>query len=263
MARAPDERYSKAYELYKKGKKLVEIANQLNLPEGTVRRWKSTHKWDSERSDKKSERSVKNKGGQPGNKNAVGNKGGAAPEGNKNAERHGFFAKWLPPETMEIMQSIQPANPLDLLWDNIQLQYTAIMRAQHIMFVKSKEELTKELKRQKESHGETSDSWEKEYELQFAWDKQANFLQAQSRAMKTLESMIKQYDEMLNNNRERATEEQKLRISKLRYEVSQLSSGSDGDTGIKDFLKAIKPTKEDMEALFADEVIDDEENKEE
>lgn len=61
-----------------------------------------------------------------------------------------------------------------------------------------------------------------------------------------------------------ATEEQKLRISKLRYEVSQLSGGSDGDTGIKDFLKAIKPSKDEINALFADEVIEDgEENTEE
>ena len=43
--------------MYLEGKKLVEIASQLNLPEGTVRRWKCTHKWDSERSDKNSERS--------------------------------------------------------------------------------------------------------------------------------------------------------------------------------------------------------------
>lgn len=43
--------------MYLQGQKLVEIASQLNLPEGTVRRWKCTHKWDSERSDKKSERS--------------------------------------------------------------------------------------------------------------------------------------------------------------------------------------------------------------
>lgn len=62
MARAPDERIVKAYELYKQGMKLVEIASQLNIPAGTVRRWKSTHKWGSERSEKaekKSERSVK------------------------------------------------------------------------------------------------------------------------------------------------------------------------------------------------------------
>ena len=57
--RSPDS--YKAEELYKKGKKLVEIASQLNVPEGTVRRWKSTYKWDTERSDKNSERSHRNK----------------------------------------------------------------------------------------------------------------------------------------------------------------------------------------------------------
>lgn len=61
MARAPDERVQKAHDLYKQGMKLVEIANQLNIPDGTVRRWKSTYKWDSERSEKKSERSHRNK----------------------------------------------------------------------------------------------------------------------------------------------------------------------------------------------------------
>lgn len=44
--------------MYLKGIKLVEIASQLILPEGTVRRWKSTYKWGSERSDN-SERSEK------------------------------------------------------------------------------------------------------------------------------------------------------------------------------------------------------------
>lgn len=45
--------------MYKSGMKLVDIAGQLDLPEGTVRRWKSTYKWDGERSDSKSERSDK------------------------------------------------------------------------------------------------------------------------------------------------------------------------------------------------------------
>lgn len=85
MARAPDPRIEKAKDMYLKGVKLVEIASQLNLPEGTVRRWKCTHKWDSECSDKKSERSERKKGGQPGNKNATG------PPGNKNAVRTGEF----------------------------------------------------------------------------------------------------------------------------------------------------------------------------
>lgn len=61
MARAPDPRIEQAKTMYLNGHKLVEIASQLNLPEGTVRRWKSTHKWENERSDKKSERSEKKK----------------------------------------------------------------------------------------------------------------------------------------------------------------------------------------------------------
>ena len=51
----------KAYELYKHGMKLVDIATELNVPPGTVRRWKSTHNWDGERSSSKSERSGKKK----------------------------------------------------------------------------------------------------------------------------------------------------------------------------------------------------------
>ncbi len=42
MARAPDPRIEKAKVMYLEGVKLVEIASQLNLPEGTVRRWKCT-----------------------------------------------------------------------------------------------------------------------------------------------------------------------------------------------------------------------------
>lgn len=65
MARSPNEKAEKARELYKGGMKLVEIASQLDVPAGTVRRWKSTYHWDgecqSERSGKKSERSESKK----------------------------------------------------------------------------------------------------------------------------------------------------------------------------------------------------------
>ena len=104
MARAPDPRIEKAKAMYLKGVKLVEIASQLNLPEGTVRRWKCTHKWDSERSDKKSERSERKKGGQPGNKNATG------PPGNKNAVKTGefetLFFDTLNPEELQLAGTI-------------------------------------------------------------------------------------------------------------------------------------------------------------
>ena len=46
MARAPDKRIEQARAMYLKGMKLVEIASQLNLPEGTVRSWKNRYNWD-------------------------------------------------------------------------------------------------------------------------------------------------------------------------------------------------------------------------
>ena len=46
MARAPDARVEQAKTLYEKGLKLIEIANALNIPEGTVRSWKNRYNWD-------------------------------------------------------------------------------------------------------------------------------------------------------------------------------------------------------------------------
>lgn len=218
MARAPDKRIEQAKEMYLQGQKLVEIASQLNLPEGTVRRWKCTHKWENERSDKKSERSPKRKrGAQPGNKNSSG-----GPPGNKKAEKYGFFSKYLPEETREIFSAIDQADPLDLLWHQIQLAYAAIIRAQRIAYVKDQQDKTKETV----MSGETSDM----YSIQEAWDKQNNFLKAQARAQGELRSMIKQYDEMLHKNWEAASEEQRVRIAQMKAQTERLSADpTDGD----------------------------------
>ncbi|MBC3889502.1 terminase [Acetobacterium paludosum] len=224
MPRAPNEKIEQAKKLYEKGMKLVEIASQLEIPEGTIRSWKKRYQWDATLQTKK--RNVANrKGGQKGNKNSVGH---GAPEENKNAERHGFFSKWLPAETMEIMQSIERSNPIDLLWDNIQLQYTAIIRAQNLMYVRDQSDMTKEI---------ACDGLATSYDIQYAWDKHANFLQAQSRAMKTLESMIKQYDELTRSSM--ATEEQRARIDKMKLEMVKING--DPETYEDDgFLEALK-----------------------
>lgn len=210
-----------AFDLYKQGLLLKDIAKKLEVPEGTVRSWKYRQKWDGEKkaTQRKPKRNVakKNKGGAPkGNKNALGNKGGA-PKGSRNAEKYGFYAKWLPEETAEIMGQIENSNPIDLLWDNIVLQYTAIIRAQKIMFVEDKEDSTTTKIGNSKGKSGTSTKWE----VQQAWDKHASFLTAQSRAMKTLESMIFKYEDMLNKNWDMATEEQRLRIEQIKIEVAQ------------------------------------------
>lgn len=54
MPRGDREKQKKAaLIMYKKGTKLVDIAKELGVPAGTVRRWKSENEWDSERSVKK------------------------------------------------------------------------------------------------------------------------------------------------------------------------------------------------------------------
>lgn len=50
-SRSPDS--IKAEQMYQQGMNLVSIAKEIGKPPGTVRRWKSTQGWDSERSDKK------------------------------------------------------------------------------------------------------------------------------------------------------------------------------------------------------------------
>ena len=96
MARAPDPRIEQAKEMYLAGEKLINIAKQLDLPEGTVRRWKCTNKWGERSNGAKSERSQKGtkvkrkRGAQPGNKNSSG-----GPPGNKKAVKTGEFETLL------------------------------------------------------------------------------------------------------------------------------------------------------------------------
>lgn len=225
MARAPDQRIEQAKEMFLRGRKLVDIARQLNLPEGTVRRWKCTHKWDNERSNKKCERSQRKRGGQPGNKNATG------PPGNKNAEKYGFFSKYLPDETREIFSAIEHADPLDLLWHQIQIAYAAIIRAQRIAYVKDQKDKTIE-KIEKKDGNVFGERWE----VQQAWDKQNEFLKAQARAQSELRSLIKQYDEMLHRDWELASEEQRTRIDVMRAKAQMNDETEAEDDG---FLEAL------------------------
>lgn len=51
------EQKKEAKKLYRKGWKLKDIAQKINVPQGTVRRWKAEEGWDGEQPNKKSERS--------------------------------------------------------------------------------------------------------------------------------------------------------------------------------------------------------------
>lgn len=98
----------KGYTLFKKGLKYKDISKELGVPESTVKSWAARY-WKKEKdaTKKVAEKSKKvatkdatkppgkKSGGQPGNVNAVGNKGGSAPVGNQNAFKHGGYAAIL------------------------------------------------------------------------------------------------------------------------------------------------------------------------
>ena len=123
MARALDTRAEQARELFLSGKKLIEIAQLLDIPEGTIRSWKNRYKWNRNVANKK--RNVaKRRGGQPGNRNAAGSRGGAAPLKNKNAVTTGefetLFFDCLNDEEKRLVD-LMPNDKHTLLFQEIQL----------------------------------------------------------------------------------------------------------------------------------------------
>lgn len=262
MARPRNPNRDKAKEIWLNNQdiKLKDLADQLGETSNTIRKWKSQDRWeeDSPEEEKAVQKkpSRKKSGAPKGNKNALNNQGGA-PKGNQNAVTHGFFSKFMPEETLEIMEEIKERSPTDMLWDQITLQYTAIIRAQRIMYVKNQDDLTKEVKKEKDEYENVIDKdgndiqlptrIEREYELQFAWDKHATFLNAQSRAMSTLSNLIKQFTSIAHEKDERRLKLQQmvLNIDKTKAEVETLKK----DAGPSDqvvILRDINRVKELM-----------------
>lgn len=115
----------KAYEIYKERNGKItnrEIAALLNEDEKVIAVWKSRDKWNVVQQT--SERcTTKLRGGQPGNKNAVGH-GGTGPPGNKNAVKTGefetLFFDTLEEDEKHLIRTIQPDKE-QLLLQEIQL----------------------------------------------------------------------------------------------------------------------------------------------
>lgn len=206
------EQHIKAEKDYVKGMKYKDIAAKYGVSINTVKSWHRRHGWvrnkgqpaPEPKSTPDNEGVHPKKVGAPKNNiNAKGGKGGRAPEGNQNAFKHGLFAKYLPDETKELMEVVSTLTATDLLWEQIRIQFANIMRSQKIMYVSDKDDMTKEIKKTETytGFGDEPDTSEKtEYEIQFAWDKQASLLNAQSRAMGELRSLIKQFVAIADEN---------------------------------------------------------------
>ncbi|ACM16002.1 TPA: phage terminase small subunit [Bacillus paranthracis] len=252
--RSPDR--NKAYEIFKEhngditNRKIAELlsTSERTVNEKTVGGWKTKDKWiqqlngvlhknerstpkkDTEYSKKKpgapkgNKNAVNNRGGaKKGNKNAVGNPGGSAPLRNGNAATHGLYRKYLPQELYDLKEELEEAinnDPLSILWESIMLQHAQIIHAQRIMFVNNKEDMTKELRKKKLSES----GFEEEWEIQFAWDKQASFLNAQSKALSTLSALIKDFDRLANIDDER-----RAKLEFIQVQIDKIKSTTNND----------------------------------
>src|SRR5690625_3554036 len=149
---------------------------------------------------------------------------GAPPEKmkkNSNARTHGLFAKYLPKETLEIVNDIGDMKPIDILYMNIKMQFASIFRAQQIMFVTDKEDHT--TCKTKERYDELV--FEQQYEIHASWDKQAAFMNSLSRSMTDLRNMLKQYVELSTHDDDRLLEVQRMQsiIDKTKAEIERIN----------------------------------------
>jgi uncharacterized protein YjcR len=253
------QKHELAQEDYMQGMKYKELAEKYDVSVNTIKSWRKRHGWNRKGvhpNDEKGCTQTKKTGAPINNKNAVGNSGNknpkygnknavghGPPKGNDNAVTHGFFRKHFPEEVADLAAEIMEKNPIDMLWENITIQYTAIIRAQRLMFVVDQEDMTKELKKEKvqydietdedEEGNKTSEMietyGEREYEIQFAWDKHATFLNAQSRAMSTLSSLIRDVDKLANIDDERRAKLNLMnsQIDKIRNELKDENPAED------------------------------------
>ncbi len=163
---------------------------------------------------------------------------------NTNSKKHGLFAKYLPRETMEIMNDIETMKPADILWMNIKMQFASIVRAQQIMYVSDINDRTETLKKLKVENVETREGdvqipVEKEYEIEQAWNKQATFMQSLSRSMAELRNMLKQFRDMAYEDDIRLLEIKKMdvTIAKAKAETEKLSTNDGVNQPIQIMIK--------------------------
>lgn len=133
MARKRDPRRDEAKKIWLESngeKQLKDIADELNVSDSQVRKWKSLDKWSAELKGNVTigKSNVTNQGGAPfGNQNAKGNKGNSRaspPEGNKNALKTGeyetIFYKTLSDEEKDIYSNLNN-DPSFVLSEEIRL----------------------------------------------------------------------------------------------------------------------------------------------
>jgi len=202
-----------AYKDYMDGMKYQDIANKYGVSINTVKSWKQRNDWNRKKSapDAPAEkgRTQKKKGahkkgrvGAPyGNKNAVGNKGGAAPAGNLNAVKHGayqtIYADYLPEAEKEVYEQMPGDADLEAEIRLLRLKIARLLNRQEDFFY---------------------DMWGNKHDKEVSEeDREAGILAC----IKQLEKIVRTQDQIQKGAL--AVEEQKARIAKLKAETKRIA----------------------------------------
>ena len=267
MARARDPNRDKAFEIYKEHSGDItnrKIAEMLNVDEKKVAVWKQRDKWNVvQQTDKnvvqqkdniadesteiindappKKDGRVKKRSGNPNPPNQFTKR-------NRAAMIHGLRSKFFFPEQIEIMEALQEFDIVDQIWLQIEISFSAIVRAQKIMWVEDPFDHLKEV-----SGEMNGDSISKiDYKIIYAHERFESYIKAQSRAMAEHRSLVKQFLDLTTEDDERRLklEQMQLNIERTNKEIElrniaiRKENGDDGEEYEDDgFLDALKGTE--------------------
>ncbi|HBI2014359.1 TPA: small subunit of terminase [Enterococcus faecalis] len=255
MARKRDPRRDQAKEIWLKsnGKKVLkELANELNVSDSQIRKWKSIDKWADELKGNvtNSKSNVTNKGGAPpGNKNAIGNKGNktaSPPKRNKNAVKTGeyetIFADMLSDEEKDIYSTMND-DPFFILEEEIRIlkirQYRMLKRIKDAEVGLNDEEVERLQQLRKVKEPSVIDGKMVTVKREVLKDVQVTrktfrklddilaIEDALTRVSNQLIKAIKQQKELLSTDKKSLLIE--AQIEKIKLETDKLSGGSSND----------------------------------
>lgn len=215
MPRQRSPNRDRAFEIYREHGGNIEnrrIAEMLGISEKSVSGWKCKDRWEDKLNGvlQTEERSTpKEKGGQPGNKNAVGNDGGAPP-GNLNAIKHGayqtIYAAYLQNEEKAVYEQMPGEADLESEIRLLRLKIARLLNRQDSFFY--------------DMFGNRHDKKLSEE------DREAGILAC----MKQLEKLVRTQEQI--RRRALDDEEQQARIAKLQAETARMAEDKEDYDGV-------------------------------
>lgn len=268
MPKAKDARADKAFEMYKQGLKLIEIANQLGIAEGTVRSWKNRYKWDDGsnatlRKKEKKERNVakENKQAKRAKKEPVAHEVEAVIQNTDLTDKQQLFCVYYV-RCFNATKAYRKAYGCD--------EYTARVNGSRMLtFANIRDEIfrLKQERLNREFLSE-SDIFQKYMDIAFAdmtdfVDIRGGFVSVRQEIDGTIVSevsntqsgiKIKLADRMkalqwLSDHMDLATAEQRARIAVLKAQIDT-EDDEQSDPAIERFLQAIRPDAGELQKLF-------------